>query len=210
MELIQKFNEQEIKIILDSNNKPWFKAKNVAEILGYINTKKAIIDHVNEKNKQILENLIIEENKKKYKYNDLKAIYINKYGLISLLQKCQLSTSQDIINELTQKFDLNLNLVIRRKESEYISNIIDAFSFLNFKTQFSIDNYRIDLYFIDQKIAVECDEFNHKDRNIEYEIERQKFIEKQLECKFIRFNPDEKNFNIFKVIEKITKEIMKR
>ena len=36
---------------------------------------------------------------------------------------------------------------------------------LNVKRQFSIGKYRADLYFIDYKLVVECDEFNHTDRD---------------------------------------------
>ena len=40
-------------------------------------------------------------------------------------------------------------------------------------------------------------------------IERQKALEKELNCVFIRINPDEKDFNIFKEINKIRKHIKK-
>ena len=61
--------------------------------------------------------------------------------------------------------------------------------------------YRIDLYFHEYKLAIEVDELRHADRNINNEIERQKALEKELNCVFIRINPDEKNFNIFKEIK---------
>ena len=38
------------------------------------------------------------------------------------------------------------------------------------KRQFSIGSYRIDLYFPEHKLAIECDEHDHKDRQIDYEI----------------------------------------
>ena len=38
-------------------------------------------------------------------------------------------------------------------------------------------------------------------------IERQKALEKELNCVFIRINPDEKDFNIFKEINKIHRHI---
>lgn len=69
-------------------------------------------------------------------------------------------------------------------------------------TQYSINNYRIDLYFIDYKLAIECDEHNHVDRNKEYEK-----IREELNCTFIKFNPHEKCFNIGNVISKILKHI---
>ena len=40
-------------------------------------------------------------------------------------------------------------------------------------------------------------------------IERQKALEKELNCVFIRINPDEKDFNIFKKINKIHRHIKK-
>ena len=39
--------------------------------------------------------------------------------------------------------------------------------------QYTVDNYRIDLYFPKHKLAIECDEFDHADRDIEYEVKRQ-------------------------------------
>ena len=44
---------------------------------------------------------------------------------------------------------------------------------------------------------------------INNEIERQKALEKELNCLFIRINPDEKDFNIFKEINKIHRHIKK-
>ena len=35
-----------VKVILDVNGDPWFKAKDIATALGYTNTVKAIGDHV--------------------------------------------------------------------------------------------------------------------------------------------------------------------
>ena len=38
--------------------------------------------------------------------------------------------------------------------------------------------YEIDIYFHDYELAVEIDEYNHEDRNIGCEIERQKALKK--------------------------------
>ena len=56
---------------------------------------------------------------------------------------------------------------------------------------------------------MEIDEKDHQDRDISREIERQKALEKELGCKFIRINPDKENFNIFKAQNKIFKHIKK-
>ena len=44
---------------------------------------------------------------------------------------------------------------------------------------------------------MEVDEQGHENKNIDYEIQRQKALEKELGCEFIRINPAEENFNIF-------------
>ena len=59
---------------------------------------------------------------------------------------------------------------------------------------------RIDLYFHDYKRAIKIDENGHSDGNIDYEIKRQKAIEHELGCEFIRIDPNKENFNIFEAI----------
>ena len=72
------------------------------------------------------------------------------------------------------------------------------------KRQFSIGSFRIDLYFPEHKLAIECDEHDHKDRDLNHEIRWQNFIEDQLNCKFIRYIPDAKDFTIdFMILNKI-------
>ena len=72
------------------------------------------------------------------------------------------------------------------------------------QTWYSVLGYRIDLHFHKYKLAIEVDELGHADRNLSNEIERQKALEKELDCVFIRINPDEENFNIFREIPKYT------
>ena len=74
-------------------------------------------------------------------------------------------------------------------------------------TQYSVLSYRINLYFLYYKRAIEFDELGHEDRNIDYKIQRKKTIEKKLGCKFIRVNPDEQNFYIFKAVNEIHRRI---
>ena len=56
---------------------------------------------------------------------------------------------------------------------------------------------------------IELDEDGYKDRNIDHEIKGQKAVEKEPGCEFIRIDPDEENFNIFKAINGIHKLIKK-
>ena len=75
------------------------------------------------------------------------------------------------------------------------------------QTQYSLLDYRADLYFYEYKLAIEVDEFGHDDRNNDYETQRQKVIEKVLGYEFIRINPDEENFNGRKYINEIYRRI---
>ena len=57
------------------------------------------------------------------------------------------------------------------------------------------------------RISVEIDEYDHEDRDIGCKIERQKALEKELGCKFMKINLDQENFNIFKAINEIFRHI---
>ena len=84
------------------------------------------------------------------------------------------------------------------------------------QTQYSVLGYRIDIYFHKYRLAIEVDELEHTDRNLSNEIENQKALEKELNCVFIRINPDEQNFNIFReiktkyiiILKKITRNLL--
>ena len=75
-------------------------------------------------------------------------------------------------------------------------------------TWYSVLGYRIDLYFYEYKLAIEIDELGHNDRNTDYQIKRQREIEKELNCVFIRTNPDAADFNINKLNNQIFKHII--
>ena len=47
------------------------------------------------------------------------------------------------------------------------------------------------------------DENGHSNRNIGFEIKRQKTIEQELYCKFVRIDPDKKDFDIYSAINEV-------
>ncbi len=80
------FNGKNVFMIIDENKNPWFKGKDVANILEFTNTRKAIIDHVREKHRISYNNL---------KSNDSlllhpNTIFINEPGLYSLIMKSKM------------------------------------------------------------------------------------------------------------------------
>ena len=102
-----------------------------------------------------------------------------------------------------------LHDVINTKEQTVINSIKDAFEGEDMQTQYSVLGYRINLYFHEYKLAIEVDEFWHADINLNNEVEKQKALEKELGCVFIRINPDEENFNLLKSIYEIYRHIKK-
>ena len=62
--------------------------------------------------------------------------------------------------------------------------------------------FRIDIYFTKYCLAIEIDEKDHTDRDLEYEKKkkkkkkRQEALEKRLNCTFIRINTGKDNFDV--------------
>ena len=68
--------------------------------------------------------------------------------------------------------------MVNTKEQTVINLVKDAFEGENMQTQYTALNYRTDLYFHEYKLAIEVDELGHNDKNIDYEIETQRVLEK--------------------------------
>ena len=66
-----------------------------------------------------------------------------------------------------------------------LKSIKDAFEGEDMQTQYSVLGYRVDLYFHKHKLAIEVDELGHAERNLNHETERQKALEKELDCMLI-------------------------
>lgn len=66
--------------------------------------------------------------------------------------------------------------------------------------------YRVDMYFVEYKLVIECDENNHVDRNTTDELERQTYIITQGN-QIVRFNPNAQNFDLSNVLNAIYKVI---
>ena len=86
---------------------------------------------------------------------------------------------------------------IMTQEQSILSKIVTLFAAEEIILQRNVLDYRIDAYFPKHKLAIEVDEQVHNSGDISYEIEKQKAIEKELDCEFIRINPAKEDFNIF-------------
>ena len=108
---------------------------------------------------------------------------------------------------LKRNLGFTLHDVINPKEQLVINSIKDVFEGEDIQTQYSVLSYRIDLYFHKYKLATEVDELGHADRKVNNEIERQRALERELNCVFIRIDPDAPNFNILREINKIHRHV---
>ena len=93
------------------------------------------------------------------------------------------------------------------KEQSLLTETMSSCEGKNIKTQYNVLGYRIDLHFHDYMLAIETDENGHSYRNIDYEIKRQKTIEQEFCCTFIRIDPEKENFDILKAINEIFRQI---
>ena len=88
-------------------------------------------------------------------------------------------------------------------ENQTIGFIENSYSNItNLKRQYVIGKYRVDLYFIDYKLVIECDEYGHIDRNIVQEKCRENYI-LSLGNKLIRYNPNVPSFDLSNVLRDI-------
>ena len=209
---IIKIDNHEIKVIYE-NNILWCKAINICTYLLYKITSsdmpiRKLISTINVKKEG---DFLIKAIK-----NSRETKYINKQGITELLLKSQKPPEK--LLKVANVFDIklttlepihkdSLNIKVLSKEQQTLGNIIQAFNGESFLLQHTVGKYKIDLYMPDYKLAIECDEYGHSDRNKEYEQTRENYIKNKLECVFIRFNPDAPDFNIFNVINKMYNHI---
>lgn len=195
--------------VFGSDDNPWFHGADLATSLGYKNTNKAIMDNVFSADKcsgSEINKLNPSINFGKY---EKQSILLNKRGACSLLSFSKMPNKSGLVELLSSMYGLTYDIIARLgKEQEFIGSIITAFGYCNPERQFKIGSYMIDLYLPTERIAIECDEFNHTQYDQNRESARQEYIVKELGCRFIRFNPDDSNFSIFNVIRDIGSAVL--
>ena len=134
------FNDNELYMLIDKDNNPWFKGKDIAKILEYENSNEALKYHVKDKYK-------VQLNEIKKGSNLLPShphtIFINEAGLYQLIMKSKMNKADEfqdwvfeevlpsirkygiykINNELEIKY--KENLAIKDKEIESKDKIIN-------------------------------------------------------------------------------------
>ena len=76
----------------------YFKAKDIASVLGYTNTTKAILDHIDCDYKFKLGDLVGSNEMGLLDHNDKITLYITEPGLYQLIFKSNLASAKDFRN----------------------------------------------------------------------------------------------------------------
>ena len=184
----------------------YFVGYEFAALIGYKNPGEIIKNNVSKCN-QIFFDDYPGVKKPKLQHN---TILITRDGAIEILLKTRKRISPDVLHIL-KKFNIDTtNRKCLTKEQQTLSTITNVFKTEKFEDQFKIGSYYLDLFFTEYKIVIECDENGHADRKPWKERERMDFVNKKLginDSNWIRFNPDEYDFDISRVIGRIYRKI---
>lgn len=168
------------------------------ELLGYGNTSDALIRHVDEKNKFVIQKPMLT-NKKKIKLKQRGDIYISLNGLKQAIASSKLPKAHEIAKQM------GILIHKPRMETELHEILRSLFSGLcDFIPQYRCCNgkYKVDFYDPGHRIAVEYDE-NHHRYSKKYDIQRQEEIELDLGCIFVRIEEGKEFEGLNKLIKNI-------
>ena len=148
-----------IEVIVDNVNALWPNKKNIEEKLGHKN-----LPVITKKYNKIYKKCRCDLVNKPIRQLDRKLLHIDL--ALKIIMDCRTDRSYSLKKILGFK----LHDVINTKDQTIINSIKAAFEGENIQTQYSVLDYKIDLYFHEYKL--EIDELGHADRNINNEIER--------------------------------------
>src|SRR5579864_3831899 len=123
------FDERGVRIVLveskdDVENVPWFCGRDVCEILGYVDYRNALHNHIEDDCKQSLGNIlgVVVKPTTNLTHNERQMTYITEEGLMSLLFACKLP-----IGKRFRKWVLKEVLPSIRKTGKYeLQNALTA------------------------------------------------------------------------------------
>lgn len=178
--------------IVGTEKYPWILTNDIFKLFKITNKnqQETCLKHIDYLNKKTIED----------------EIYVNKQGLKHIIINIKPVSLECIIFLLDIPFikALNLNIgletVAYSEDNKHILTIQNFFSKHQSTTNYFVDDiYVLDLYFSKLKIAVECTNYTQT----EDEINREEYITELLNCKIVRFNPEDPYFNIINVIKEI-------
>lgn len=181
--------------IIDFNDQKWYRARDVSKILNIRNFHTSLTSLTDHYKKPFISNT---------KGGRQKTIFLNDDGMLYFVKSSRSLKANELANEL----GISNKLRFPSLEETFLRHIVNCFSGENMIHQFTVCKYRIDLYFVDYNLAIECDEPSHFHGSQPLkDLEREEIIKNKIGCNFIRFNPCQKNFDVTSVINSIFKHI---
>jgi very-short-patch-repair endonuclease len=176
--------------------------KSLDELLYLSPCKDKIVNHIKKNYKENI-HYIIEKNcqtiKRRGGHNKIN--YMLTETAFELIKNTYNLRNKYLVNSTDCVKQINIiAMCIENQTIGFIENAYNSVS--NIKRQYYIGKYKVDLYFVDYNLVIECDENNHIDRNHIYEKIRENYLI-SLGNQIIRFNPNETNFDLSNVLKRI-------
>ncbi len=199
MDIIKAFKNNDIGInitIQGSHEEPLFRASDIGTVLemGNIRTSIQDFDSTEKCSVNIIDSLGRSQ----------KTTFLTKKGLKKVICNSRKPNAVDLAVKLGIEvldifyIPLEISLV------KYIKNI---YSDEKITEQYTVGPYRVDLYFSELNIVIECDEYFHFFQKDD-DIKREEYINNILDCKIIRFSQKgDRNDNIAQLIKRINEII---
>jgi prophage antirepressor-like protein/very-short-patch-repair endonuclease len=128
--------------------------------------------------------------------------YITHSAVLMLITRCRTIPVVDVVQHMGISMTDRYYTAVETDTLKCITTTFKGHAMLH---QYSVDNYRIDLYFLEHKLAIECDEHSSHFGELgqKNDATRQSYIESKLGCRFLRYRPQEQGFNMYAVLNQI-------
>ena len=180
----------------------YFVGYEIATLLGYKSPKDTVSNNVSKCNQLVFRDYPgVKEPEL-----DPRTILISRDGAVEILLKTKKRISPDVLHILKSFGIDTTNRKCLTKEQQTLSALTNVFKTEKFEDQFKVGKYYLDLYFPEYKIVIECDENGPTDRKPYDERVRMDYVNETLgltDDNWIRYNPDEKDFDLSKVMGQI-------
>jgi len=202
-QLTRYFQPQELD---GSEDEAYFVGYEITTLLGYKYPARALKTQVDRDNRMLFKDFKGE----KVPSIPGRTVLINRKGACQLLVTTRQIVTRDA-ELIFQECGIEcLNKKSLTKEQQTISPIMEILKIYKPEFQYPVGSYRLDVYFPEYKIVVECDEHGHSDRHPELELRREAFVNEKLDLStdnWVRYNPDARDFDVKRVIRMITAKI---
>lgn len=181
-----KLCSQDVRFVLKDGAKHYV-AKDIAKVLDHKSIYRAITEYTDEEKTMT----VVKTDR-----GSRNTRCLTEAGVARL---CLTSRHPNSI-KICEVLGIKTNYKVVAKETNFVAQIMKAFASMKIELQYYHSGYRIDLYFVDHKVAVEFDE-KHHEKQKKADRMREADLKKALGCKFVRAKHDD---SVLDVISNIT------